>query len=63
MIIITLEECAVQHIKALSLCGQYYLMYEQKTDIECELEWNWAVAKWLKRGTEFFCEWEKKVKE
>jgi len=40
MIVITLQECTVQHIKDLSVCGQYYFMYEQKTDIEYELEWN-----------------------
>ena len=38
-------------------------MYEQKMDIECELGWNRAVAKWLKRGIEFVCDWEKMVKK
>jgi hypothetical protein len=62
-IVITLDEFRVQRMKDLSLCRQYYLMYEQKMDVKCELGWNWAVAKELRRGTEFICDWEKMVKQ
>ena len=51
------------HVKFVLYVGSIGRMYEQKTDIECGLEWNWAVAKLWKRGTECICDWEKTVKK